>query len=316
VNTRLGPRVACCRIPADAAGHRLLDFLATRFTYHDRTEWAALLATGRVERNGQPGTGEQILVPGDVIEYQCGDIPEPPVPTDFDILHEDAGLLVLAKPPGLPVHPAGRYFAHTLWGLLRERGYDDLHFLSRLDRETSGLLLAAKTPDARAHLQRQPIAKTYLVAVEGEFPDALEAIGWLSRDPASAIRKKRRFYRQRLGVAGEQSAETHLRRLACDHGLSLLQADLVTGRTHQIRATLCSLGFPVVGDKIYGRDETWFLRFRDDQLTPADRLALRLPHQALHSWRLALQTGNQLSHEWSCPPPLDFAGLSPGFPAR
>ncbi|MBT7166925.1 MAG: RluA family pseudouridine synthase, partial [Victivallales bacterium] len=67
-----------------------------------------------------------------------------------------------------------------------------------------------------------------------------------------------------------------------------------------------------VGDKIYGRDETWFLRFRDGTLTEDDERALRLPHQALHSWRLSSQPSTAMTQQWTCPPPADFAALFPG----
>jgi RluA family pseudouridine synthase len=311
----LGGRIARCRIRPEWAGKSLLDVLAERFTYHNRETWAARLADGRVECNGHPATGEERVADGDVVEYHCADIPEPPVPTDFHIVHEDEDLLVIAKPAGLPVHPAGRYFAHTLWALLQDSGYDGLHFASRLDRETSGLLLAARNPGALAQYQRLNqdgrLAKTYLVAVEGEPPEQFSAKGWLSRDPHSVIRKKRRFTEQRLNTAGEQDAETHFHRLELHAGMALLEARLVTGRTHQIRATLCSLGFPIVGDKLYGLDETRFLRFRDDELTTEDHQALRLPYQALHSWKLAILTDGDEARAWSCPPPPSFARLFP-----
>ena len=202
--------------------------------------------------------------------------------------------------------------------MLHEQGYESLHFLSRLDRETSGLLLAAKTSEAAAHYQRLAaagrITKTYLVAVEGEFPETLDACGWLFPDPDSVIRKKRRFAVAQPATGEAQTAETHCRRLASQAGLSPVQAGLVTGRTHQIRATLCSLGYPVVGDKIYGRDETWFLRFRDGQLTPTDETGLRLPHQALHAWKLAIQLPSGENMAWTCPPPTDLVALFPDQP--
>ena len=312
----LGPRIARCRIRQNAGGTALLDFLVERFTYHTREAWLAALAASRVLRNGEPATGHEQLAEGDTIEYRCGDLPEPPVPHEFQIVHAEDDLLVIAKPPGLPVHPAGRYFAHTLWAFLREEGHADLHFLTRLDRETSGLLLAARTPAAAKHFQglasQGRIAKTYLAAVEGEFPETLHASGWLHRDATSTIRKKRRFSPLQPHVPGEQTVETHFACLARRQGLSLLQAELITGRTHQIRATLCSLGFPVVGDKIYGRDETWFLRFRDGTLTEDDERALRLPHQALHSWRLSSPPSTAMAQQWTCPPPADFAALFPG----
>lgn len=319
IQAAIGARMVRCRIPRDAAGLVLLDFLVQRFTYHSRADWSERLVAGRVELGGRPATGTEILAADDVLDYHCGDIPEPPVPLDVRVVHEDEDLLVVAKPPGLPVHPAGHYFAHTLWGVLRARGYDSLHFLSRLDRETSGLLLVARNSAAAARYQRLAgeggVGKTYLVAVEGDFPESLDATGWLEADSASVIRKKRRFSRIRPDAADAQDAATHFRCLCRHDGLSLVQAELATGRTHQIRATLCSLGFPVVGDKIYGRDETWFLRFRDDCLTPADRVALRLDHQALHAWRLTVRLPGQTPATWTAPPPDDLAALFPFFPA-
>jgi 23S rRNA-/tRNA-specific pseudouridylate synthase len=190
-----------------------------------------------------------------------------------------------------------------------------VHIATRLDRETSGLVLAAKDASTARYLQEQQglgaIHKTYLALVHGSFPAGqIHACGWLVPDRQSIVRKKRRFipagnpwspvdtdpgtaFNARQGadqdVAPEPQAEncgTLLRGCgtwsAPEGLLSLVEAKLLTGRTHQIRATLHSLGFPVVGDKLYGLDDGFFLRFMDDSLNPEDSTRLVLPYQALH----------------------------------
>jgi len=210
-------------------------------------------------------------------------------------VREDRDILVVDKPAGLPCHPAGRFFNHTLWALLRARPESpNPQFVNRLDRETSGLVLLAKTPTAARNCCRQfaenKVAKTYLAIVEGEFPDTLRAQGRLAPDQTSLIRKKQRFLPADDGTKGTGKwGATAFRRRRCQAGLSLIEARPETGRHHQIRATLAALGFPVVGDKVYGPDECIFLRFREGTLTDSDRALLRLPRQALHASELALR---------------------------
>lgn len=284
-------RQLAARISAMDAGCRFIDFLARRFTYRDCAAWHEEIATGRLLVNGALAAAEQPLASGDEVTYHPLPFAEPAVATDYTVLHEDADLLVLDKPAPLPCHPGGRYFRHTLWALLRER--HDLArplFANRLDRETSGVIVVARHRDAARHLATQfamqQIDKEYLVVVEGEFPHREStATGWLAPDLKSAVRKKMRFFQAQPPLAAK-ACTTGFTRLATQNGLTLLMARPLTGRCHQIRATLLALGFPVVGDKLYGVDETLFLRFIDDQLTAADGERLRLPRQALHASRL------------------------------
>lgn len=313
-------RRTSCTIEPQEEGLTLLGLLTRRFDYRTESQWIELVEAGRLLVNGVPASVDAVLAARDHLEFVVPDRAEPSVRTDFRVVHEDASLLVVDKPPDLPCHPAGRFFNHTLWALLRrQRPTETLQFVNRLDRETSGIVLLAKTAEAakacRAAFSGTGVTKTYLVLVEGEFPGTLNAEGYLETDESSQVRKKRRFVRcdDPAGATfgpGQTWALTEFRCLQRARDLSLLEAGLRTGRTHQIRATLCSLGFPVVGDKLYGVDETAFLRFIAGVLTAEDHAALRLPRQALHATELRLP--HPVSREpmrFRSPVPADMAAL-------
>jgi len=303
------------RIASGDAGCALLAFLARRFTYLDRSAWQKEISAGRVLVNNAPRQANAILTRGDEVVSLLPEIIEPEVATDYRVVYEDNDLLVIDKPAPLPCHPGGRYFRHTLWGMLKEQ-HRLAHpfFVNRLDRETSGLVLIAKNGIAARHCAKQfanhEVDKEYLVMVEGDFPaHNVQATGWLALDPKSMARKKMHFYFEppareakicATEFAGRQSSK----------GVSLLTAHPRTGRHHQIRATLLALGFPVVGDKLYGVDETFFLRFINDQLTAADWHRLRIPRQALHASGIAIihpATGSPLT--LTAPLPADLEDL-------
>lgn len=224
---------------------------------------------------------------------------DPPVNVDIRWVYENERFIVIDKPADLPVHSSGSYRFHTLDTLLkRSRPADTIHLVSRLDRETSGLVLVAKDPVTAAILGRCKKVKRYHVLVEGIFPPGRWcAVGEIHRTNAPPVYSMRRLYDAQLctelpPLSPDRGAATWLESLGEGPwpGTSLIEAELVTGRTHQIRATLLSLGFPVVGDKIYHTDPERFLRFREDALTEEDKRALRLPNQALRAVELAFDT--------------------------
>jgi RluA family pseudouridine synthase len=274
-------------------GRALAVFLAKRFTYHSESEWAERIGSGRVTVCGKRVNGEAPLKAGDLIRYDVSGVPEPPVDERVSVVLEDALLLAVNKPGNLPCHPGGRYFNHTLWALVKERmGVSDPVLINRLDRETSGLVLIGKTPEAAHNLWKQfssrLVVKRYTVYVEGALEGRLQASGWLVPDGQSVIRKKRRFV-PAASAGGTppcpdaEWAETVVEGVSRSGDFSVVSAEPKTGRLHQIRATLCSLGFPVVGDKVYGVDETSFIRFCTDSLSAEDWGRLRLRRQALHA---------------------------------
>jgi 23S rRNA pseudouridine955/2504/2580 synthase/23S rRNA pseudouridine1911/1915/1917 synthase len=311
-------RVVKTTIRANSDGMVLMDMLVQRFTYHDRSGWQRLVSDGRLLINGVAAAAGTILRTGDVLEFRVPPLAEPSVPLSAATVYEDSDVLAVDKPAGLPTHPSGRFFNHTLWAVLKAaRPCEAFEFVNRLDRETSGLVLlgrhAAATRGLRRQMERRDIVKEYLVLVEGSFPPACHAEGWLSRDSGSAVRKKRGYSIARPGSDSSEvcACITELQCVGFSAGVSLVLARPLTGRLHQIRATLLGLGFPVVGDKLYGVDESIFLRFAaSGDLSSEDVARLRLARQALHAWRLCLRhpaTGVPLTLE--APVPADLVQL-------
>jgi 23S rRNA pseudouridine955/2504/2580 synthase/23S rRNA pseudouridine1911/1915/1917 synthase len=305
-------------LPQASPPENLLDFLVRRFTYHARPDWQAHLEQGRVLVNQRQATGSDRVTAGDRVDYLMEDRSEPVVDVRVRSVFEDEDILVLDKPGNLPCHPAGAYFNHTLWAILKDAPFllTSPLLVNRLDRETSGLVVVAKSPDmakaSRSEFAERRVEKVYLALVEGSFPDQREAGGIMKDIPAGLVRKQRVFEEGGDSQSGGSDwAQTTFKCLARGAGISLVEARPLTGRLHQIRATLQAIGFPVVGDKLYGRDPALFLRFRQDELTSADRSALRLDRQALHAARLLMRhprSGNWLNLD--APMPDDMAALA------
>ncbi len=316
------------RVPGPFAGASVLAFLVRRFPYHDAAGWTERLAQRRVQVGGRPADGAQLLALDDVVEYLADDIPEPRVNLEVTVVFEDDEMLVVNKPPNLPCHPSGRYFHHTLWAVLKTSfGLEQPLLVNRLDRETSGLTIVAKTAGAgkllNAEFSARRVEKKYLVLVEGVFPARVEARGLLVPDADSPVRKKLKFVAAAAAPEGQASqwAETVFQGLETvppafskpgkpTGPISLVEATPMTGRLHQLRATLQALGYPVVGDKLYGHDPALFIRFCQDQLTDEDRALLRLDRQALHASKLRIQhPRTQQMMDLEAPLPADMAAL-------
>ena len=202
------------------------------------------------------------------------------------IVRDDEKLLVVNKPPFVVVHPSKAGPWSSLVGASREfTGLERMHLVFRLDRETSGIVLVAKDPDAHRDLMRQferrEVEKSYLAIVEGRLEEPRGSIDYpLGRARASSIGLK-------IAVSADgQPSLTEWRRVEELEDCTLVECMPHTGRQHQIRVHMAAIGHPLVGDKLYGPDEGYFQKAADGELTGDDLRALGLARHALHSHRL------------------------------
>lgn len=289
------------KVPEALAGIRLDQALATLLPEYSRNRLQNWIRTGNVLVNGQTAAVRDKVWGGESVtvfpEADPATQPDAPEPIPLDIVFEDPAILVINKPAGLVVHPgSGNHTGTLLNALLHHNpGAAELPragIVHRLDKDTSGLMVVAKTLKAHTDLVRQMQGRTvkreYLALVQGEIdrPGTVDAP--LARDPIH--RTKRAVH-----PMGKQ-AITHYTIEERFPGATLVRCSLETGRTHQIRVHMKHIHHPLVGDKTYSNVR----RGR----------AMAFPRQALHATRLALNhpyTGERM--EWSVPLPQDMAAL-------
>lgn len=240
----------------------------------------------------------------------------------FPIIHEDADLLVINKPADLVCHPSKDGELSSLIGrvrvhLARHGAPATAHLVNRLDRETSGVIVVAKTDGAARELRRLweagSVRKEYLAIVHGHVqPDKGTIDAPLGRDEASRVAIKDCVRAD--GAASRTDFEV-LRRFSRDAAsYSLLRVLPRNGRKHQIRIHLAHTGHPIVGDKIYGGDEDAYLALVERRLTEQQRAKLVLPYQALHAGSLTWRWRNR-TWNFGCEPEPWFSAFLVPRPA-
>jgi 23S rRNA pseudouridine1911/1915/1917 synthase len=286
---------------------RLDRFLADQLSL-SRTQAARLVAQGGVQVNGARGRASRGLFHGDLVAVEFPEH-EPrrtlrPHPVPLEVVYEDDTLLVIDKPSGMVVHPAPGHWDDTLVNALLARGTalagenrERPGIVHRLDRDTSGLLIIAKTDTAHRRLGRalaaRRIERQYAALIWGHIRDALDVDEPIGRHPND---------RKRMVVlATGRPAKTRAERLARFDTCDLVRITLGTGRTHQIRVHLSHVGHPVVGDPIYGGGGHRRVTGSQRQLALAVERAA--PRQVLHAAFLRFahpETGESLQFrsEW------------------
>ncbi len=302
--------ILMARVPDELAGMRLDQCLAEMFPDYSRSKLQTWIKAGRVLVDGEPMKGRDKLDGGEeieldaeaeqVVEYDPEDIP-------LDIVYEDESLLIVNKPAGLVVHPAVGNWHGTLVNALLNHApsLDKLPragIVHRIDKDTSGLLMVAKTLQAHnslvEQLQERSIHREYLALVKGWMTAGGTVDEPIGRHP---VDRKRNAVRR-----DGKEAITHYRLEQRFKRHTLIRVKLETGRTHQIRVHMAHIHYPLVGDQVYGG------RFQmPADCSPALAEALRsFKRQALHAAKLGLdhpETGEY--YEWEQPMPEDMQHL-------
>jgi 23S rRNA pseudouridine1911/1915/1917 synthase len=297
-------------LPASAAGLRLDQALARALPQYSRARLQAWIEAGFVRVDGRQLRAKDKVLGGEQVEVAArieADESVAPEAQALSVVHQDRALFVIDKPAGMVVHPGAGNPRHTLQNALLALDpklalVPRAGLVHRLDKDTSGLLVVARTPEAHARLvsalAEREIERHYLAICSGSMTGG---------GTVDAPIGRHRTQRTRMAVRNDgREAVTHYRIVKRYRAHTLVRVQLETGRTHQIRVHLAHIGYPIVGDPVYGGR-----RRLPAGCSPALAAALgAFPRQALHAARLALAhplTGRAL--EWEAPMPDDMTRL-------
>jgi 23S rRNA pseudouridine1911/1915/1917 synthase len=317
-----GSVVSVFRVPPEMAGQRLDVFVHSQLHRTSRTRAQAIIRASAYDGAGRRLKPNDRVRPEQHVMLWRPPWDETPVPVEIPVLWEDEHLLAVSKPALLPVHPTARYCKNTLIKAL-QAARPEIAFLSlghRLDRETSGCILLSKSRACDRALkrmleEREEVEKTY-VALTWGIPDSGDGSRRfrierrMELDAAHRLRVKMRVSESPDAMHSSTRVEVRAVRSRGGRDYAWVQCGLETGRQHQIRLHLASVGAPVVGDKLYGPDDSVFARAADGEMSEEDLARLELPRHALHAARLELPhpiTRAPLAFEAPLPPDMvDF----------
>jgi 23S rRNA pseudouridine1911/1915/1917 synthase len=289
------PTFKYCK-PSKTAIESVEAFLARRFLYHSLDEWKKLVEDGRVYVNGTVASAGDILRTKDEVSYRKAE-QEPPVDSTFQVHFLDDHLIVVSKSGNIPVNEGGMYYAHTLLHVVRrhlgtlQATPPALYTAHRLDRETSGLVAFGRTPQASqalgAAFTSKAVRKVYYGVLVGHMSSTTECDEpiveqWHVAPPTDADIPH--VYRLRMACSPEgKEAQTVFEPLAHTAGATLCRIRPQTGRTHQIRVHAHHLGFPLLGDKLYGQSDSRFLALSRGEVPPEFPPFGVVPRHQLHA---------------------------------
>ena len=280
----------------DADSRPLLGYLVDRYRHSSSSEWKTRIESGKVLLNASPALPETVLRRGQTLVWRRPPWDEPDAPVAFEVLHEDDDLLAVAKPSGLPTLPGAGFLRTTLLHQVRAR-FPDAAALHRLGRWTSGLVLFARSGEARASLTRQwearRVAKRYRALASGDPSSGDFAI----TAPIGPVPHPLLGTVQAAATQGKP-ASTHVTVLEKRPDGFLCDVRIATGRAHQIRIHLAAAGHPLVGDPLYGAGGV---------PVPLSRALPGDPGYYLHAAEIVLRhprTDRELTIECAPPPVL------------
>lgn len=296
-----------------AAGQRIDVFLSRRFSKFSRASIVRHIHAKEIICVGRSVKPSSLLLLGDVLRlYVPGLAPPGPPPDLPPIIYEDDALFVVNKPSGMLVHPSGDKFVWTVIVLFKMKYTEHcLDLAHRLDRETSGTLIITKNKKTNSfikiQLEKRNMNKVYKAIVRG-IPD------WDEHDLSAPIAENSGAELRIRRVVHESGApsRTSFRVLKRMNQHSLIECTLYTGRTHQIRVHLEHLGFPILGDKIYGQPDSTFLNYLKEGVTPSLRAATAFPRHALHATSITYMHPSGVRKTVVAPMPEDMSAVVRG----
>jgi 23S rRNA pseudouridine1911/1915/1917 synthase len=305
-----GTVVLTFRVPNELDGQRLDRFLEWRIPRLTRERAREIVEACARDAHDAPRRAWERVRAGETVRLVRERFREPDAPRTFGVLYADPELVVVDKPPGLPVHPSATYHRNTLTALLRERfGEGGPHIAHRLDKETSGIVVCAPPGPFEVRLKKQfegrTVGKTYLAVVRGVVePDTLR-IDRPMRRALSGLHMCMEVH------ASGAEAVTELEVVERRTDRTLVRLRPRTGRQHQLRVHMADIGHPILGDKLYGPGaQALFFEVIEHGMSEDARAALGHARHALHAHRIELdhpRTGERVAFE--SPLPADLVAL-------